>query len=88
MGVLPCFFVLSFAHSRFTEKLDYRAHLSSREHLAVGFVSYGREGIPQAAREVHLFAEEAQGTALTSVGVVHLRQLTEAIAAQGERRPT
>ena len=45
--------------SRFTEELNDGLHLSSREELRVGLVAYGRHGIPQAARELHLLAEEA-----------------------------
>ena len=56
--------------SRLPEELDYRFHLSSREDLLVGLVSHGGQGIPQAACEVHLLAEELDGTALTSVGIV------------------
>ena len=50
--------------SRLTEELNDGLHLSSREELRVGLVAHGRHGIPQAAREVHLLAEEAHGTTL------------------------
>ena len=65
--------------SRLPQVLYDGFHLSSREDLAVGLVAHGGQGIPQAACELHLLAEEAHGTALISVGVVELGQLAEAV---------
>ncbi len=74
--------------SRLPQEFDNRLHLPSREDLRVGLVTHVHQGIPQAARELHLLAEEAYGTALASVGVIELCQLAEAVTTQGERSPT
>ena len=73
---------------RFAQELDDHFHLCSGEHLGILLVAHVPHRLPHAACVVHLAAEEAQGTALISVGVVELGQLAEAVTAQGERRPT
>ena len=50
-------------------------HLCPREHLLLLTVTLGGERFPQAARRMQLFAEEAQGAVVVSVGVVELGQL-------------
>ena len=67
--------------SQLPQELNNRFHLSSREDLRVGLVAYGRHGLPQASGEMHLLAEEADGAALPSVGVVHLGQLGKAVTS-------
>ena len=64
---------------RLPQKPNYRSHLRSGERLGILLVALGYHGWPHAAREVHLFAEVAQGRVVVVVGVVHLCQHPEGV---------